>query len=408
LSQLVPTSWELRGYVEDTFNIEYREAGDRVFPLNGARVRVNLEGRPNHHFDFGAGVVGTLFSGRTSVGLAQYLPAGDRAALFAGDPSSGLPPASDLLVYQLDNAIYLQEAFATVHLPWARLRVGRHKIYAGTGFAYNPTDLFTRKDPLDPTYEVDGLDALALAVELPARTTLEGLALIGDRFDVSDYRVAAKSHLGGWDLALHYTHQVRRRTDWQALASAAGVVAVIAGGPSSLFERRFRWHLLAAELAGEILGVGVYAEGGWTWVDPIDDPGTVRSQDHERFLVGADYTFAFQLYVMVEYMRLGQGRDSAAAIDLNDRLGFFAGELLAIDRDTLFAGASYPITDLVELAFYAMVGINDPSAVLNPWLLVDLYPGVRVAVSGMVPVGSEQGSNGRSGAGGFARVRVSF
>ncbi|MFC1610993.1 hypothetical protein ACFL6C_08545 [Myxococcota bacterium] len=410
IAGLVPISWDLRGYVEDTLNLEYREAKDRLFALNSARVRVNLEGKPNTHFDFGVGMVGTLNSGHTRIGLAQYLPEAEQAQLFVGGPAPGVPGARDLLVYELENRLYLQEAFATLYLPHLRIRAGRHKFYSGTGFAYNPIDLFNRKDPLDPTYEIDGIDALLVAIELPGQTEIQGLMGLGNRLDRTDYLARLETYLSGWDIALQYTHHIRRRTDWRALVSPAGAGAVSVGAPLDTFERTFRWQLIAAELSGEILGLGVHAEGGWTFADALDNAGTLTraAEDHERLLVGFDYTFDFQLYVLVEYMRLGQGRAQTADIDLNDRMALFAGEILAIDRDILFAGVSFPLTDLTELAVYSIIGLNDPSAVVNPWLVVDVYPGVKLWITGVVPFGNEQGQNGKSGAGGFARLRFSF
>lgn len=407
LQNLAP---KLRGYVENTLNVEQRTDQERLFLLNATRMRLNLAGKPNDAIDYGMGIVGLLYSGNTDVTLGPYLPAATQASLFPGDPTLDLPPATSLLRYPLDNHVYLQELFATLHLPHVKVRIGRHKLYTGTGYAFNPIDLFNRKDPLDPTYEVDGIDALSLSVDLPAEVELQAVAKLGARLDLSDYLGRVRVSVAGWDLALQYTHHLRHRIDWIAVTSPRGVAALTLGAPLDSFERQFRWHLIAGEVAGELFGIGVHAEGGYAFIEAKGDPGSLAhaAQDHERFLVGLDYTFDNQLYVIAEYMRIGQGRQRNADIDLNDRLGMFTGETLAIGSDTLFAGASYPITELWELALYGIVNLDDPSTMVTPWVRAGLYENVSLSMSGVIPIGDGTGQLGQVGPGGFVRLRVSF
>jgi len=403
-------TWFLRGYVEDTLNSEFRKEADRAIALNATRARINLEGAPNRHLDFSVGVVGLLYSGETELPLADYLPEATRSGLFPGDPLLGLPGAASLLSYRLENRIYLQEAFGTLYAPHLKIRAGRQKFYTGNGFAYDPIDLLNRKDPLDPTYEVDGIDAVLAVIELPAEVELQALARLGSRLDRSDYLARIKTSLGGWDLALQYTHHVRQRTDWQSLTSQQGVVALLSGAPITEFERSFRWHLVGAEAAGELGGLGIHAQGGYAFIDAIGDAGTLdrAAKDHERLLIGIDYTFDFQLFFMTEYMRIGQGRARGADIDINDRMALFSGKVLSNNRDTLFTGVSFPLTDLSEIALYTILGFNDRSTIVNPWLLFDLYPGLRLSLAAYLPVGETDSQIGNSGAAGFARLRFSF
>ena len=46
--------------------------------------------------------------------------------------------------------------------------------------------------------------------------------------------------------------------------------------------------------------------------------------------------------------------------------------------------------------------------IFNPWLLVDLYPGLKLSVSVFFPIGDQAGQNGKMGFGGFARLRLSI
>ena len=306
--------------------------------------------------------------------------------------------------------IFVQEAFGTLYTDHLRLRVGRHKFYTGTGYAYNPTDLFNVKDPLDPTYEVNGIDAMLLSIDLPQQTEIQGAVKYSDHFDTTDYRVRLKTYISGWDMAIQYTYYLKKRVDWEALNTETALTELMQGMSFDAFTREFRWHLVAAEFAGELWEWGIYGEGGYVFITEPDDVGTLKdaAKDHERLLLGIDHTFDFQLYFILEYLRIGQGRTDSADITLNDRMAYLNGEVLSNNRDTLFTGVSYPLTDLTEFSLYAIVGCNDPSVLINPWLVYDIRSGLKLSFSANIPIGDENGQNGKAGPSGFVRLRFNF
>jgi hypothetical protein len=405
-------TWTLRGYVEDTFAVEVKGPAKKPKEalLNITRARVNLEGKPTRWMDFGVGVVGQLYAGKTTYAVAPYLPEHVQDDLFAGMPELGLPGTEALLEVPLENRVWLQEAFGTLYGPWFELRIGRQKVYSGTGFAWNPIDLLNAKDVLDPTYEVEGLDGIRAIIELPAQFEIEGFVRFSDRFHTQDYVAKVRTSVGGWDFGVQYTHYVHDRIEWEEIDSAEGVAALAIGAPMEDFERSYRWHLVAGEVAGELGPIGIHAEGGYVFVDPrgAAEDGGRPARSHERFLVGLDTTLPFGLYLVAEYMRLGNGRSRTSTITLSDRMGLLAGEIPAIGRDSLFVGASMPIADLIDVELYAIVALNDPSAVLNPWLTVHVRSGVRLSVMAAIPVGTKDGVNGRSPLAIMGRLKFSF
>jgi hypothetical protein len=404
------SSLEFRGYVENTLTAEHlREDGSNQV-LNAIRTRVNVCGEPYVGYDFGIGVVAPVYSGTTRACLVSYLPKATRNAIVQPDTASGLPGAADLFVCELESEIYVQEAFGTVYTDHVRLRLGRHKFYTGTGYAYNPIDLLNPQDPRDPTYEIDGIDAALVTLLLPRQTEVQGLVVHADRPSEADYLARLRTHISGWDVALQFTRAHRERVDWEALNTREGIVDFTASGSTDPFIREFRWNLIAGEFAGEVWGVGLHGEGGYVFAEETGDPGTLGSaaRDHERILLGIDHTFDSQLYVIAEYLRCGQGRTASSDITLNDRMALVTGEILSANRDNLFAGWSYPLTDLSEVSLYSITALNDPSAILNPWLLISLYPGLKLSLTAYIPVGDEESQNGRAGASGFARLKFHF
>ncbi len=395
--------FELRGYVENTTTVEYLQRLEEERLLNVGRVRVDLAGQPNASLDFGIGIVGTMHQGTTTANIANYFPAAIREQL--------IPDAEQVFIYQTDSEeLFVQEAFGTLYTDRFRLRVGRHKFYTGTGYAYNPIDLLNVKNPLDPTYETDGLDALLLTVDLPNQTQLQGLIRYHDRLKNSDYLARLKTYLKGWDVALQYTHHLKKRIDWETLNTEDALDDLMQGTSMDAFTREFRWHLLGAECAGEAFGFGVYAEGGYVFVDAPEEVGTLTqaAEDHERFVIGLDRTFDFQLYMLVEYLRFGQGVTHKDELSLNDYMAVFSGEQIAIARNTMFTGLSYPLTDFVEGALYTIVSLDDGSGLINPWIIYDIRPGLKLSASLSIPFGGEDGANGNAGVSGFARLKLNF
>ena len=401
--------WDWGGYLENTFNVEYLKAEDRGVFLNAARGRFNTSVKYKSLFDFGMSAVGVVYAGRTEIDIGSYFPESDRKRLVPPDGPAGRPGAGELFRYEIDNRLFFQELFGTIYLTNFHLRAGRHKFYSGTGYAFNPIDLFNRKDPLDPTYEIDGLDAVLAAVEFPRQTEVEAVARFADDFDHTDYQVKLGTYARGWDLGLQFTYFLNERVDWETLNTEEALGALAGGAEIDSFVYRSRWKFAGGEFAGELGGLGVHGEGGYVFVEEPQDEGTLTraSTNHERFLLGVDTTLESQWYFLAEYMRLGQGA-AGGGINLNDRMAYYTGVTLAIGKDTIFGRVSYPLTDLAEISLNTIVNANDPSGILNPWLVYDLRPGVKLTFTLYLPVGDEAGANGAFGVGGFARVKIFF
>ncbi|MFT7519974.1 MAG: hypothetical protein ACI9MC_002118 [Kiritimatiellia bacterium] len=352
------------------------------------------------------GLVGTMNNGALDIPLARYLPDQLRAELDPGAPALGIPSTEQALHLPIEGRLWFQEAYATIDGGDVRVRIGRQKFYTGTGYAYNPIDLFNRKNPVDPTYEIDGLDALLIEAALPAAVHVQGLIVVGPDLASTGIMARGRTSAGGWDLAAQYSRTRRERVDWQAIDNVQTLAALALGAPTPT--ATFDWQLVAGEIAGDVYGVGVHAEGGWAFVRSVDDPGTLTDADHLRLLVGVDTTTSFGLTLMAEYMHLGDGATSRHELGLNQRLAAFTGEVLAADRDTLFVGGSVGLTPMIDTSVYAIVSLNDTSGVVTPSITVDVTTGAQVRLMAYVPVGSRAGVNGEAGPGAFVRAKVWF
>ncbi len=207
-----------------------------------------------------------------------------------------------------------------------------------------------------------------------------------------------------WDLALHYTQGTRERTDFQE--SGEGFTPEKATIP-------VRWRLVAADLTARVGGLGLHAGGGHAWLDP--ESGAVDpleeaefKEDHARFLVGIDYTFGNSLYLVLEYFQDQSGGASPEAYSLNDRLAYLAGEKRSLGRDNLFVGAAYPLTEMTSVELYNIINANDPSVMINPWLVWSAGTVMDLSLSAQIPVGSEGSSLSETAPAAFGHIRLNF
>ena len=364
-----------------------------------ARGRFNYSGRFSETGDFNIAFIGILYSGAKTIDFSNYLPEEESEKLI-------IP-----LSYTMENDYWLQEAYGSLYIGEFMFRAGRQKYYTGTGYAWNPTDLFNRKNVFDPTYEIEGLDSILMSfsgirnVKLNLfysfGTNHDNEEREGDTLDANDLQVRIKTRLRMWDIAINYSDVKRSFYDIESLLS----------GMPSLLDREIRWQLISTELSGEIFGIGIHAEGGYAFLENENSNETLPEnlEDHFRYLVGVDYTFENELFLLAEYYYEGLGETSKDDYSLNYRLAYFQGAMDSIGRDNLFVGARYPLTDLVTFEVNGIFNLNDPSIVLNPWVNWIASDDIVVNFVAQIPIADgERTAIGRSGTSMFVRLNFSF
>ena len=403
-SQFLNNKTEFSGYIENTLNLEEVKAINEIVPLNITRARLNLNGNPVSEIDFALGIIGILNSGKTNIKIDNYIPKVNEKNKNYLNDKINLNLLKEM-TFNLENKLYIQEAFVTLYFSSLKIRTGRQKFYTGTGYAFNPIDLFNQKNALDPTYETDGIDSLLIEYELPLDTQLQIFTKLSQRFFLSDYLIKLKSSIGNTDLGLQYSQNIQKKY------ADKGV----------MYKHSLLYKMFAAQFVTELLGIGFHGEGGYVFsLDYVNTFNYINNESsklskpeyllkkHERFLLGFDYTFDFQLYVIAEYLRTGNAKNDISEITIADRLSFLEGDIIAINQDTLFTGLSYPLTDLSEFSIYFLTGLNDSSLIINPWIMVDLHPGVKLSFTMNIPKGDEKTQLGIVGYSGFARIKINY
>lgn len=216
----------------------------------------------------------------------------------------------------LIDRLYLRQEFSNGNITF-----GRQRISWGTGRIWNPTDLF---NPINPAnfskIEKDGADAVALKLIFGSFTDLEAV-----------YNAHSVENQNG---------AARFRTNWKAYDLAA---------VTGYFDERV---ILGGDFAGNLGEAGFRGEGLYSAPD-----GDLLS-GFLRFILGLDHQFSPEWYGLVEYQFNGEGTTNPLRYDL-DRLS--KGEITNLNKNYLFAQASYLVHPLVTLSAGLNANLNDHS-----------------------------------------------
>lgn len=349
-----------------------QELGGTVRIQDYNRLRVDLNADMGEGIDFRGDVIYQTWHGATRIALADLLP----DAIVRQAPPAVLSQGD--LVFE-DRTVLDHAYLSIVRGRWL-IRAGKQPLPWGSGYTWNPTDLFNAKNVLDPTYEKEGVNALKVEARYGMTGLVTAVVAPGDEWDDATAALRVQQNLAGFDVA------------------AIGAVARQRRGP--LDADRQQRVLAGGNLSGQLFGLGIWGEGAWNRWE--------RDENYFQVLAGADYTLADGLYLIGEYYFNGPGRSGADAYRLADWLRLLGEEGENLGRHYGFGGAQYPLTDLVTGAVYGLANTSDGSAVLFPWIDWSLSDEVVVSLVGYLPVGGDNSEFGSFGAGGFARLRAYF
>jgi len=346
------------------------------------RLRLDLSADLGQEATVTADVIALTYKGYTTFNLLDVLPA-EQVETIRQLFGSG---ADETFSFQYDeNSITLDNAFVTVYSGPFTFRLGRQQLPWGTGYAWNPTDVFNVKNLLDPTYEKPGQDALKVEWGFGPAGGITLVLMPGVSWQDFTRVGRGKIHIGGFDISI----------------SAIGQVYDALDPLSSVPQTRETRFIYGGDFVGQLFGWGVWAEGAW-----FDGPG-----DHEswQMVVGMDTTFAFQTSLMLEYFRDSDGEASPDDYTLSDWLQLGLGERRTLGRDYAMVMLSHPLTALLTGTVLVVGNLNDQSAVFVPTLEYSYSDNLTLSLTTNIfcgPSRSEYG--GLKGNSGYLRIRAYF
>ncbi|MBC8175316.1 MAG: hypothetical protein H8E82_06655, partial [Candidatus Marinimicrobia bacterium] len=344
------------GYYESEFDQIKIEENTYNFGYN--KFRLDMEARPSEQILIGANLNVQQFFGKKTWDLFDFVPDGVWEKTFGDTLISEFPyPILDTLF--LDN-VYLRASFSKFDVT-----VGKQQIALGTGYAWNPTDIFNQKDLLDPTYENPGINAVRVEIPLGSRLLADLIVTPGSDWNISRRFIQLKMGLGSFDLML-----ISGTFQWDRTGIELDTMNIFMPIQESVIPTERQ--IVGGAIVGELFGLGLWAEGAWNKLKEEDD--------YVEFLTGFDYTFDFQTYLMVEYYHNGSGISGGEELRFNDYIYYLNGETHSLMQDYSFVYLNHPLADLLTIGVFGIVNFNDESFVINPQLEWNAFENVNVTL----------------------------
>jgi len=366
------------GYYENQLTVQALR--DETFLQDYNKLRLDLSAKIGENVSFNGDYVYQIFHGKTEFNAFDFIPDSviEDYADEIGASEDSLRPEFE---FEYEDENFLDNAYVTIYLEAATIRVGKQQLPWGSGYTWNPTDIFNQKNILDPTYEKPGVEAYKLEIPFSAEGMLTGIISPGDDWEASTKAAKVKQHFRGFDFSISFVDKEQNQFDYFSFTESA--------------ERR---QLYGGDFSGEILGLGFWGEGAYNQMEDSDDFG--------QYLVGLDYTFQNEFYLMLEYYRNENGERDKDQYDINDwmRLLDADGENLA--QDYVFLGQRYPLTELLNWSNYLLFNVNDGSGIFYPWFDYSFNDNTELSLVGLIPWGAKETEFGETGVGGFFRVKI--
>ncbi len=367
---------DVYGYFEPQFSGMYYDSA--FYQMNYNKLRIDFKSTAVKNIEFGANAIYLLYFGKKDWDILDFLP---------GHIVSMISPEM-YPYYQLTfkDTLFLDNAYARINFRRLALTIGKQQISIGTGYFSNPTDILNTKDALDPTYEQPGHNAIRLDIYMGNRMNLMGLYTpIASDWENSGKLVRAKIGIGHFDFSVSGHEYQHTSTNFYTF--------------QQIRERRM---LIGADFVGELLGLGIWGEGIYNFIEDDDE-------DFYEFIVGTDYTFESGLYAMLEFHRNSLGKSDYQNYFLNDWMRFITGETKTISQDQMYGFIQYPLTDLISIGSSIIVSVSDKSVAFVPIINYSLFENVDLTLMGNFYVGEEGKTFSSSlGNGGFFRATVYF
>ncbi|MFC2084831.1 hypothetical protein ACFLS9_07220 [Bacteroidota bacterium] len=372
---------EVFGYFESTFMGSVID--NKFYQLNTNKLRVDLKSDIYERVSFAANFNYINYNGKTSWNILDFL---------SGDITSKIEPGmQNFYTIPFHEQNFLDNAYFKLALEEFDIIAGRQQISLGTGYVWNPTDIFNIKDPLDPSYEQPGYNAVRVDVPLGTDYTISALYTPEENWQKSGKLILLKGRLSHFDITLLAIESYWLFHDYTQLD-------INRINFTELHQRR---RLFGISTAGELLGIGTWVEYAYNKMDNF--------KDFYELVIGIDYTFDSQTYIMLEFYRNMLGKTDYNKYDLNDWMRLFASEKKAISRDQLYILVQHPVTDFITLGSSFIYSISDNSFAIVPTFNYSFSENVDIMAYLNTNIGKDGTAYSKqSGDGGIIRARVYF
>jgi len=343
---------------------------------------------------------------RSHVRENVYPGAGPGAHLDAAraEREAGLPP--ELAAIHGGDAVPPRSS-RSMMLGGFAFNLGPRSLPWPSGFDRHAGDLFSHRNIFRRVYGDGGMDGADISYRFGESTELSVFGAFDARYadPVTDdrlsdqrrpdraYGVEMATRASVLDLSIRYAEA--REDGADAGVSPEGVLIPV------------RWRLVSAGINAGVGDLGLHAEGGHAWLKPEDGPEREDlAAAYSHFLVGVDYTFENDLYLVLEYFQ--ESRTAGGDGVQTDRPLLLTGDGQTPGRDNYLVGARYPLTDLTSIEFYNIVNDGDASILVNPWLILSAGDMFSLKLSARIPFAKDHKPLEDAASAAFGGIQINF
>ncbi len=324
-------SVEIFGYYEPQYTGVSLD--NEYIQLISNKLRIDLSSVLSNNIEFAANLDLITYHGNANWYIPDFLPGS------IADSLKLLPPWYLTVSYK--DTFFLDNAYVKIPIGRFGITAGKQQISLGTGYVWNPTDLFNYKSLIEPAYEQPGHNAFRVDMMLTSRYNASFIFDAGETMALSTKLIRFKGGLGHFDFSAIFIETIYESVDYHNY----NIQTV---------QRR----LYGGDFVGELLGLGIWGEGAFNVIKGRDNLWEID--------LGMDYTLDNGIYLLAEYYYNGFGKGNSDDYDLNDWMRLFAGEIKSISRENLYLYIDYPLTDLIHLNSSTILSVSDRSAALIP------------------------------------------
>ncbi len=243
---------------------------------------------------------------------------------------------------ELDRLIF-DRYYLKVSKPRYSFTFGKQRIAWGTGYIWNPTDIFNAYSLSFAVRdeEKNNVEAVRLEVPMGDKGLLDSYILNGTNFNRVKKAVRAKTNIDDFDYSLS---------------------VVDLGGEGVQY---------GIDSAGEVLDLGGRCEFVW------------RSGMFKAVL-GSDYTFDNGIYVNIEYFF-----NSSGSTDLvnYDWVGLASGNIAQLAKDYLYVGISKIIDEITQVRSSIIMNLDDKSFIFYPQYMRNVMQNLDISLDAFMTFG---------------------
>jgi len=387
---------------------------NQFYQLFSNKLRIDLEMNSSENITFKANFDYITYHGYTSWDIKKFLP--DNILNEVPDfVVQGVPV--NPYQWEFKDRQFLDNAFVKVRFSKFDLTAGKQQISLGTGYVWNPTDVFNRKDVMDPTYEQPGHNALRIDLPLSDKSQIMGLYAPTDKWDSPDLIVKVKSRAGHFDVSLLAIQKQWKFTDARILDFIN----------NKFYQLPVRRRITGFDFAGEIFGLGVWGEfaenhlqiKNSVWLDYEQqlafssennqfEPMAINKQYFE-WVFGLDYTFRSQTYIMAEFYQNNSAETDYHNYRFNNWMQYMMAETKTITRNQCYMMIQHPVNDFMTASVSGLYSFSDNSYAVFPTLAYNIFENMDLTLIGNLYFGKKGTAYSENmGSGFLARARVYF